>query len=274
LVSVVSLLVILFISVFVTRVATVALVMTGLSRESASFQARSAFTGVGFTTDESEDAVNHPARRRVLMLLMLLGNAGFVTAVSSLLLSFVGPDGEKTGLLTRILVLAGGVAAIVVVSYSRIVDRLLSPVFHRLLSSWTGLPARDRAHLLHLSEGYGVAELAVREGDWLAGKRLREAHLREEGVLVLGIQRGETEYFGAPEGDAEILAGDLLIVYGPSERLQALDERTSGRAGDREHGREVQRSEREREESRKRERESRERERRRQEERKGKASAD
>jgi len=47
------------------------------------------FTGVGFTTSESEKVVSHPVRRRILLMLMLLGNAGIVTAVSSLIVSFV-----------------------------------------------------------------------------------------------------------------------------------------------------------------------------------------
>ena len=70
--SIISLLVVLTLSILVTRIATVALTYTGLSRESARFQARSAFTGVGFTTNESEKVVNHPLRRKILMLLMLL----------------------------------------------------------------------------------------------------------------------------------------------------------------------------------------------------------
>ncbi len=52
--GVVSLLVALTLSLIVTRVAAMALMFTGLSRESAKFQARSAFTGAGFTTHESE----------------------------------------------------------------------------------------------------------------------------------------------------------------------------------------------------------------------------
>ena len=51
---IVSILVIVGLSLLVTRIASVALVHTGLGREAARFQARSAFTGVGFTTSESE----------------------------------------------------------------------------------------------------------------------------------------------------------------------------------------------------------------------------
>jgi NhaP-type Na+/H+ or K+/H+ antiporter len=92
--AILSLLVILSLSLLITRVATVALTYTGMSRESARFQARSAFTGTGFTTSESEKIVTHPVRRRIILLLMLFGNAGIVAVVTSLILTFVG---EETG---------------------------------------------------------------------------------------------------------------------------------------------------------------------------------
>jgi hypothetical protein len=65
-VGILSFLVILLVSVLITKVATIALAHTGLSHESARFQARSAFTGVGFTTNEAERVVTHPVRRRSL----------------------------------------------------------------------------------------------------------------------------------------------------------------------------------------------------------------
>lgn len=73
-----------------SRIATIAITYTGLSREAARFQARSALTGSGFTTSESEKVVTHPVRRRIILLLMLLGNAGIVAAISSLILAFLG----------------------------------------------------------------------------------------------------------------------------------------------------------------------------------------
>ena len=88
-IPIVSLLIVLTISLLVTRVAAVAFVHTGLSREAARFQARSAFTGVGFTTSETEEVVNHPVRRRIVAWLMLVGNIGIITVMSSLILSFI-----------------------------------------------------------------------------------------------------------------------------------------------------------------------------------------
>ncbi len=82
--AILTLLIVLALSLVVTRVATVALTATGLSREAARFQARSAFSGAGFTTKESESVVRHPVRRRIIMWLMLAGNAGIAAAMATL----------------------------------------------------------------------------------------------------------------------------------------------------------------------------------------------
>ena len=91
-VAIISLLIVIILSVLVTRVAAIALIHTGLSKESARFQSRSAFTGAGFTTNESESVVNHPVRRRILMLLILLGSAGVISVISSLILSLISVE--------------------------------------------------------------------------------------------------------------------------------------------------------------------------------------
>ncbi len=88
----ITLLVILTVSVFVVRIAAVALRLTGMPADIARFQARSAFSGAGFTTSESEAVVNHPIRRRLIGLLMLWGNIGLVTVIATFIVSFVGTE--------------------------------------------------------------------------------------------------------------------------------------------------------------------------------------
>lgn len=66
-VAVASIFSVAVISLVITRIATLAFVLTGMSTEAARFQARSALTGTGFTTGESEAVVNHPVRRRIVM---------------------------------------------------------------------------------------------------------------------------------------------------------------------------------------------------------------
>lgn len=228
-----GLLVVILVSLLVTRVATVALVLTGLSREVARFQARSALSGVGFTTTEAEGIVGHPVRRRIVMLLMLLGGAGTVTALGTLVLSFANADSAQR--TNRVGVLVGGLFLLWLVARSEWVDRQLSRVIGRVLDRWTDLTARDYAALLHLSGPWTVAELAVSEGDWSADRTLGELRLRDEGVVVLGITRADGSFVGAPRFDTAIRVQDTLLVYGRAERIEELDRRRRGPEGDATH---------------------------------------
>ncbi|HZU73776.1 MAG TPA: TrkA C-terminal domain-containing protein [Acidimicrobiales bacterium] len=228
-----SLLLVVVIGLLVTRIATVILVATGMSREHARFQARSAFTGTGFTTSESENVLNHPLRRRVAMTLMLLGNAGIVAAAGSLILGF--RNGSLAHNWKSIIELVGGLLALVSLSRSRWVDRRLTQLISRLLQRYTDLPRRDLASLLDLSGSYAVGELAVDQGDWMAGRRLEELGLRDEGVAVLGLTRPDGTFRGAPVGSTTVHPGDVLVVYGHAGSLEELDRRPAGPAGDRAH---------------------------------------
>src|ERR1041385_8484169 len=92
-----SLLLIVALSVLVIRIATLVLTATGMAPHHARFQARSAFTGAGFTTSESEAVVNHPIRRRVIGNLMLLGNVGLVGVAGTLIVGFGGTSANGAG---------------------------------------------------------------------------------------------------------------------------------------------------------------------------------
>lgn len=232
-VALATVLVAILVSLLIARVATVALTLTGLSRESARFQARSALSGTGFTTSEAESVVNHPARRQIVMTLMLLGSAGLVTVVATLMLSFTGTGGRET--LIRLVVLVVGLTALVALAKSTWVDRRLSAVIAILLRRWTRLEARDYGALLHLAEHYAVVEIAVRDGDWLSGRTLAELDLRGEGVIILGITLPDGTWLGSPTFDIVVLAGDQLLAYGPEAMLADLDSRPAGTDGDAAH---------------------------------------
>jgi hypothetical protein len=237
-VAILSLIVVIIVSLVIVRVATIALTLTGVSSEMARFQARSAFTGAGFTTAESERMVTHPVRRRIIMLLMLLGNAGIVTAASTLILSFTG-SGDTGGwfdsLWARLGLLIVALAVLVAISHSRWVDRTMSRTIKWALARWTRLEVRDYSSLLHLTDDYVVTEMQVDEGDWLAGRSLAQLSLSHEGVLVLGIERAGGGFLGAPRGGVRVRSGDTLLLYGRTRSFEDLDERPSGPEGNRRH---------------------------------------
>ena len=69
---------------FVIKIGAAAFELTGLNSEQANFQSVSAFTGTGFTTREAELVTAHKDRRKIASALMILGNAGFVTLIATL----------------------------------------------------------------------------------------------------------------------------------------------------------------------------------------------
>ena len=217
--AIASLLITLIFSLLVTRIAAEALVLTGLSVESARFQARSAFTGCGFTTSESEQLVNHPVRRRVLALLMLLGNVGLVTVGATLIVAFTGAN-EAGQWRLRLAVLGGGLALLILLAGNRFLDRVMCRAIAWALRRWTDLEVRDYSSLLHLSENYRVVETVLDESTPADGRKLRDLDLG--GLLVLGAQHRDGTYVGAPHGDTQLFAGDQLILYGEKGRLDSF----------------------------------------------------
>lgn len=220
---VLSLLVIFALSLLVVRVGSIALRMTGLSPDVASFQAASAFSGAGYTTEEAERTVSTPERRAIIKALIRLGSVGIVSVIASLVLSFTNATrGERS--LAYIL---GGVTLILLVARSKWLNRLVTPLIEWLLSRTTNLELRDYTRMLGLQREYRVAEVDVGPDDWLANDTAEALALGEEGVQLLGIRRGDT-YIGAPDPDTTILPGDTVVLYGKEDRLREL----SGRAAD------------------------------------------
>lgn len=234
--AVISILTLALVSLVVTRIATVALTLTGLSRESARFQARSALTGAGFTTSESELVVGHPVRRRIILALMLLGSVGLVSLIATLSATFVETDGILAFGGTGLGVVVG-LAVLYLMASSSMFDRALRPVIAFVLRRVPDLEVRDYASLLQVHGDYAVMELKVNPGDWLADKSLIDLRLPDEGIIVLGVLRDDEVYVGAPEGTTVIQTGETLVVYGQRQRLQELDDRPDGEEGDRAHER-------------------------------------
>lgn len=237
-ISIVFLLVVISISLLVTRLAALALILTGLSKESARFQARSALAGVGFTTHESESVVNHPVRRRIIMVLMLTGHIGVPTVVATLVVSLI-TTAQAEHWWHPLLLMVAGVAALSYAAHSRWIEKHLNRILARALKRWTSLDVRDYVSLLQMQNGYAVTEMLVDPGDWLVGKSLAMAALSHEGILVLGIQGGNGDYLGTPRAADVIRSGDVLVLYGRVDRLKELDQRKMG-TGDAAHQKAVE----------------------------------
>ncbi|MDT0293297.1 TrkA C-terminal domain-containing protein [Mesonia ostreae] len=230
----ISLFVIVSLSALITRVAAIALAHTGLSTESARFQARSAYTGSGFTTQESEKIMNFPVRRKIIYTLMLIGNAGIVTTMSTLILAFVLPN-TTSSLLYGLVIIVVGISFVWWAIRSSVVDRWLSKIISRALKKYTKIDVKDYASVLHLADDYRISELRVDEESWLGNKKLIDLELRKEGIIVLGIQPEEGDYVGSPNGSSFIKPHDIITMYGKAETFLNLNQRERNWKGEMEH---------------------------------------
>ena len=216
--AIATFLIVALLSLLFTRLATGSLIATGMPPESAAFQARSAFTGAGFTTTEAENVVNHPVRRRVISTTMFVGNLGVPTLVVTVTVGFLAPGPGETG--TRALVFAAGVAAIVALAFTRPVTRFFVAVGRRgtqplLRRSLTGRVVP----LLSLSEDYQVVALPLSDDVPLRSIRgLQQALPR---LRVLGVRRGghRGTFVSGPPSDVSLHAGDDVVVLADTAAL-------------------------------------------------------
>ena len=212
-------LLVVFVSFLIVRAAAIALMMTGMDRKRAVFQALSAFSGTGFTTKEAESVVNNPLRRRIVSWLMILGNAGIVTVIITATSSLVTSEGYQLSI--NVLVLLVGIYLIYkIATHKGFIRRWESFIEDKLIKSPT-FEEGATEDLLHLLEGNGLVRAIITENSPFIGNSLSESKLTEKGLLVLGIERGKN-WIPIPKAKETIQEGDRIVVYGPLEVLRTL----------------------------------------------------
>lgn len=219
--AIITLTVIALFSWLAIKVATTALMMTGLSFDTASFQSYSAFFGVGFTTKEAELVVNHPVRRRIIRDLILIGNIGLTSALATMVATFVQGNNVFQSLL---LILSAVVIALTISLLGRV--RYLRRTLDRMISyslTQAGLVrALDYELLLRVEHGYVVSEYLIEDNNPLVGKMLRDSRPWDSGVVVLAIRRNDELLPGIPGPSQTIQAGDVLVLYGQEKDAMCL----------------------------------------------------
>jgi hypothetical protein len=203
----------------ILRVGTAALIVSGLSRDVAAFQVRSAFFGVGYTTNEAEMIVNHPFRRKLIQVLMLFGSIGITGLIGSAVVTLARTEGS---VWVPIVVLSAGLALLWALTTWRPVDRFVIHFFERLLRRWTDLDTNDYHALLRLSGDYAIRQFAIHDGGVLDGRALRDLVPQAQRVVLLSVERRDGSYLGAPSLDTTLQGGDVLTVYGQNETLKAM----------------------------------------------------
>jgi hypothetical protein len=214
-----ALILVILISIVTVKVGTVALTMTGLDRRKAAFQALSAFTNTGWTTRETELLMAHDQRRLIVMILMVLGHAGFASGVTALVLS-LGERGAAE-VLEKLATLAAVIVALYMLARWRGLNRRLTAEIEKRLRQSTSLRVASFEEVLLLAEGYGIVEVNVTDESDIANKTIGESRLRRRGMVVLAIDRAG-KIIPAPHAKTMLLPGDRLICYGKVKSIEDI----------------------------------------------------
>ena len=214
-----SLLLILGISFFLIRLAAVALKLTGMPEQNARFQAVSALTGTGFTTTEAEMIVNYPIRRNIIALLMIFGNLGIVSVLSTLMISFVRTEANVSAILIQLAWMIGLVLVFFIIMLNSTVDRIFCSLISFLLKKFTFLGGRHYQKLLQFGGGLSVSEHQFFASETLTADEI-QASFKAFEVLAVKRNSGKTERFTL-EIDP-VAPGDSLILFGTDDSQDTL----------------------------------------------------
>ena len=211
--------IIIVVSVVVVKIGSVALSMTGMSESKAQFQSLSAFSGTGFTTRDSEVIMEDGMRRKIVMVLMILGNAGYITVITTMVLTFAKGGIKPTLVNSSILIL------VLLILYKIASHRKITRFFTRRIQA--NLEKKDVFKRMPIEEiklvssEYGIAEVKVKSTFSDVGKKLVDSHFREKDILVLAIER-KSGIIPTPKATDIIQADDILVCYGRLSNLEQI----------------------------------------------------
>ena len=224
-VAIVSLLVIAMVSLLAVRAGSTALMMTGLSWDTASFQSYSAFFGVGFTTREAELVVNHPVRRRIIRDLILAGNIGITSAAATLIATMV----QNSSGFRPLLIVGGLVVGLALLLYlTRVswIERAIDKVIQRTLAQTGLVRVMDYELLLRIQHGYVISEMEILSDSAIANQSLRQSRPWDKGVVILSVKTDGKDALGIPNANTVLRVGDVVTVYGEEHHIHKLFNKT------------------------------------------------
>jgi len=212
----------IFLSFLVVRAGAIALMMTGVDRERANFQALSAFSRAGFTTREAEMVVNNPRRRRIISWLMILGNAGLVAVIVTATSSIATSRGYQLP-ISILVILLGIFVLYLLVNRTGFGRKWENFIENRLIKSRFIEDVTEE--LLDLVEGNGITRVIIDKDSIFIGKSLSETSMPKNEFCIVGIQRGRS-WISLPDSQETINKGDRLVVYGNINGIKQVFEKT------------------------------------------------
>ena len=202
------------------EILAIVMKLTGLELSKARFQLISILTHTGFTSRESELIVQHPIRRKIASILMIVS---YVAQITLITLLFDALSNATRSILSVSIALFSMLIFIIVVTQSKCLsdrfDRFAEKLLRNRIKKANSTTRIDQ--ILNLSSEFGIYELVVDIDSFICRKTLRELHLKEHFIQILKIDRG-SEIMDFPSADTQILAGDRMIVYGKIESISGI----------------------------------------------------
>ena len=212
------LLITILISFIIVRIGGYALQLTGIEPDVARFQALSAFSGTGFTTTEAERVVRHRTRRRIVTILIILGNAGLVTIIATLVASFTQVSGYGWFFIRLAIIIFGIFTFYSLIIRSRVGNKILDgfrkPLMKRIVSE---APIMDEIYLTE--RDWSISLVMVKKSSKNIGLSL--ADVIDENMVILAIDRAGAT-IAMPNNTEKIMEGDRLLVYGNKQSIKQL----------------------------------------------------
>ena len=202
------------------EILAIVMKLTGLEISKARFQLISILTHTGFTTRESELIVQHPTRRKVASVLMIVSYVAQITLIS---LFFKVLSEATENMLGTSITLAVIVVFVIVASQSKYLSVRFDRAAEKLLQNRIRKANNSNRieQILNLSPEFSIYELIVNTDSFICDKTLKELKLKEHFIQILKIDRG-SEMIDFPKADTEVLAGDRMIVYGKIDALTQM----------------------------------------------------
>ncbi|EOD00753.1 cation:proton antiporter regulatory subunit [Caldisalinibacter kiritimatiensis] len=202
----------------IVEVFSIALKITGLDIDKARFQVISIITNTGFTTQESELITQHPTRRKIAQILMLISYVGYA-ALIALVLNILQSSNRFLYITITIIVIAFFV--LMLIRYKWVSRSLEQLIEKQLLGKMKKKKSKTVEEVLKLNEEYGVVEFVIEEGSILVGKSLKELGLTKRNIQILNIDKG-SKMIHFPKSNYVFVIGDKVNVYGNLDNIKSL----------------------------------------------------
>lgn len=218
--SILYIAVLLVIIWLIIEILSIVYKITGMDINKARFQIISILTHTGFTTRESELIAQHPLRRKIASVLMLVSYVAQASLISLIYNAIIRDDRQILNIGIFLVALIG---ILVLITRNKYFSNKLDKVIEKFIANKIMKQVQTRSvdQVLKISPGCAVYEILVDTESFLANISLYEAKLNELSIHVLKIDRGSNTV-DFPKADFIIQPGDLLVVYGNIKSIKEI----------------------------------------------------